>query len=95
MRPFLTNNFLILREDPSLMSPVSVLHYEYYDDPMHLESLLSLPADEIQCIVSKTEGDGWVMPGQAQMPGLKDYADNVDTMAFLTSLDEVSDQRNS
>lgn len=94
-RPFLTNNFLILREDPSLMSPVSVLHYEYYDDAVHLESLLSLNADEIQCIVSKTEGDGWVMPGQAQMPGLKDYADNVDTMAFLTSLDEVSDQRNS
>jgi hypothetical protein len=91
--PFLTNNFLILREAPSLMSPVSVLHYEYYDDAMHLGSLLQDHQDDIQCIVSKTEGSDWVMPGHAQMPELSDYADNVDTMDFLTGLN--SDQRNS
>ncbi len=93
--PFLTNNFLILREDPSLMSPVSVLNFEYYDDAVHLDALLDAHKDDIQCVVSKTEGTGWVMPGQAQLPGLNEYADNIDTLQFLTSLAPVKHQRNS
>ncbi len=84
--PFLTNNFLIVKEDSSLASPVAVLHYELYNNAAHLETLLDAEAQNLQCIVSKTETEGWVMPGHAQLPVISDYADNVDTMKFLTEL---------
>ena len=81
------NGFLLLTEDKSLVSPISVLFYERYDSREHLEDLLSSSRDKIQCIVSK---DGWYsgsLPfGQAQRPALMDYADDVDVMNFLISL---------
>ncbi len=82
-QPFLTNNFVIIIENNALASPVSVLHYEYYKNEMELQQKLSNLKDELQCVVSKS---GPVMPGQTQNPAITDYADNVDTMAFLTSL---------
>ncbi len=83
MQPFLTNNFLILTESSSLASPVSVVHFEYYNDRNILdETILSLEK-ELQCVVSK---HGKIPFGQAQFPGVNDYADNIDTMAFLTTL---------
>ncbi len=81
------NGFLLLTEDSSLVSPISVLFYERYDDNSHLDMLMSEHQGKIQCIVSK---DGWYkrsLPlGQAQQPSLMDYADNVDVMSFLTTL---------
>jgi len=81
------NGFLLLTEDSALVSPISVLFYERYNDRAHLEELLSVYQDKIQCIVSK---DGWyddgLSLGQAQNPSLTDYADDVDVMAFLISL---------
>lgn len=82
-QPFLTNNFVIIIENEALASPVSVLHFEYYKNEMELQQKLSNLKDELQCVVSKS---GPVMPGQTQNPEITDYADNVDTMAFLTSL---------
>ena len=79
---FLTNNFLILRQNPSIASPVSVLHYEYYADRTEVERHLELEADKIQCVV----GEGYLPFGRAQAPGLSDYADRVDTMKFLSGL---------
>ena len=38
---------------------------------------------QLQCVVSKK---GTVAFGQAQFPAIDDYADGVDTMAFLTRL---------
>lgn len=80
---FLTNNFVIIIENESLASPVSVLHFEYYKNELDLKQKLDIVKDELQCVVSKT---GPVLPGQTQNPAITDYADNVDTMAFLTSL---------
>lgn len=77
--PILTNDLIILVENPVPYSPVSVLHYQYYSDRDQL--LKTLKTDSrIQAIV----GRGLVPFGQAQRPALGDYADGVDTMAFLT-----------
>lgn len=82
----LDNGFLLLQESEHLVSPISVLYYEYYmqDDP---SDKLQKHSDKIQCVVSN---GGWYSEslaiGQAQMPELWDYADRVDTMAFLCSL---------
>ena len=83
--PFLTNNFLILRENEPLPTPVSVVHYEFYDDINTLEEQLKSKSDEIQCRV----GLNGLPFGSSQQPGLMDYADGVDVLQWLTGLGEV------
>ena len=80
---FLTNNFLIIRNDKSLSSPVGVLNYENYTSDPDLETLLEAEKDQLQCVVRK---NGGISFGQAQFPEVWDYADGVDTMKFLTAL---------
>jgi len=82
----LENGFLMLKEDPSYASPIATLFYEYYDNLDDLESQLTLDADKIQCIVSKAPLKNAVPFGQTQQPVLWDYADGVDTLAFLQAL---------
>lgn len=84
-QPFLTNNFLIVREDESIHTPVSVLHYTHYVSEEALKALLARHEGEIQCIV----GHGYLPFGTAQQPGLGDYADGVDTIRFLLEWNSV------
>lgn len=80
--PFLDNNFVLLREDESLFSPLSVVHYQRYDSPQEVNAYLRDHADEIQVIV----GHGRTAFGESQHPELSDFSDNVDIMAFLERL---------
>ncbi|HEX8516285.1 MAG TPA: acyl-CoA reductase [Bacteroidia bacterium] len=83
----LDNNFLLLKQDPGYSSPVGVLYYEYYDDLQKLTGRLEEERDQIQCVVSHSEKVYGALPfGTAQCPGLKDFADGVDTMKFLAGL---------
>ncbi len=85
--PHFDNGFLMLRETDSPVSPISVLFYEYYNNEDELRVKLEAQAEKIQCIVSK-EGrySSGLSLGDSQKPSLFDYADGVDTMAFLTGL---------
>jgi hypothetical protein len=78
--PYLSNDSVILVENPLPFSAVSVLHYQYYNDRAALRTQLQ-NSEEIQCIVSRED----VPFGAAQTPSISDYADGVDTMAFLCS----------
>lgn len=80
--PFLTNNFLIVRENEAYATPVSVLHYEYYSSLNDLELKLASDKELIQCRV----GVNGLSFGSAQQPDILDYADGVDTMQWLLSL---------
>lgn len=84
----LDNGFLLLQENEELVSPISVLYYQRYVSEASLRQTLEQHRDNIQCVVSD---GGWfqgsVAMGQAQMPDPWDYADGVDTMAFLCDLD--------
>ncbi|MCU0391637.1 MAG: acyl-CoA reductase [Thermoflexibacter sp.] len=83
----LDNGFLILAENPSLFSPISVLHYEKYADIAHLNEQLAERAESIQCMVGDRERfPSMIEFGKAQSPHIQDYADGVDTMLFLTNL---------
>jgi hypothetical protein len=85
----LDNNFLLVKEDARLASPLAVMYFEYYDDPEAAKSKLIEEGDRIQCVVSSIPLDinnQVVDFGQSQQPALWDYADGVDTMAFLTNL---------
>ena len=79
------NGFVLLKEDESLLSPVAMLHYEYYKGKKDLVEKINRQEDGIQCIVSniKINSKKVVYFGKAQEPELSDYADGIDTMDFL------------
>ena len=80
--PFLDNNFLMIREQTALLSPVAVLHYQFYDSPAEIEQYLREQSENIQCVVGK----GHVPYGYSQSPVISDFADKVDTLDFLVNL---------
>ncbi len=78
---FLDNNFLLMKESDQLFSPLSMLHYQYYQRPEEVNSFLDAHRSQIQCIV----GQEFIPFGQAQCPSLMDYPDGMDTMEFLAT----------
>ena len=85
--PFLDNGFVMLTEHANLVSPISTIFYEFYSDLPELYTKLKQHEEKIQCI---TSANGWLKEsvgfGQAQYPDVWDYADNVDTLKFLSAL---------
>lgn len=79
--PYQTEGNILLVPSDSPFAPISVLHYDVYQDRRALETRLQND-DQIQCIV----GDTHVPFGHSQRPSLKEYADGVDTIAFLMAL---------
>jgi Acyl-CoA reductase (LuxC) len=80
-RYYMNNDSTILTENIAVFSPVSQVHYAFYSDTNTVLTELATN-EEVQCIV----GHGQVPFGMAQSPSLTDYADGIDTMAFLTNL---------
>ena len=79
------NGFLILREEnTSLFSPISSLSYEYYNEEKSLKEKLVHKKEEIQCIVQSKKSENAIPFGTTQSLSLNDYADDVDTLDFLT-----------
>ena len=78
---YMTNGSILLREDKSLFSPISELNYEFYNNASEVYSYLEQNSS-VQCIV----GNSHVPFGEAQSPGLTDFADGVDVMEFIKSI---------
>ena len=78
---YMTNGAILLSEKSSLFSPISQLNYEFYTDKNALAGQLA-GQDDLQGIV----GDGYIPFGEGQRPALDQYADGVDTLAFLAGL---------
>lgn len=81
---FLDNNFLMIKEDKGLFSPVSVLYYQEYTSETELKQYLNENKENIQCIVGN--GPGYVPFGYSQQPVITEYADGVNTLDFLVNL---------
>ena len=79
-RFYMTNESTLLVENDGLFSPVSQLNYSFYDDEATIIERLQNNKD-VQCIVGTN-----IAFGNAQIPGLMDYADGADTMEFLLTL---------
>ncbi|MHA3787820.1 acyl-CoA reductase [Flavobacterium hauense] len=82
----LDNEFLTLKEDSGYASPISSVFYEFYDDLDTLKQKLETEQDQLQCVVSNKVTENSIPFGQTQKPELLDYADNVDTIAFLSKI---------
>ena len=76
-RYYMTNDSIVLLEQKELFSPIGTLYYEFYESKPSLKD-----NPDIQCVI----GHGNVAFGAAQEPALDDYADGVDTLAFLTGI---------
>jgi hypothetical protein len=78
---YMTNESILLIENEANFSAISQLNYSFYDNVEKVKVLVKENSD-LQCIV----GQEGITFGQAQQPGLFDYADGVDTMQFLLTL---------
>lgn len=78
---YMSGGALLLEENPSIFSPISTVHYQFYKDKTALETELKV-SEDVQAIV----GQDYIPFGQAQLPTLTDYADGVDTLQFLKTL---------
>lgn len=82
---FWDNNFVMMKEEQQLFSPLSVINFSRYENAEEINQFLEDNKNDIQAIVAKPElGLSSVRFGQTQNPSLDTYADNVDTMAFLS-----------
>ena len=86
-REFVDGRFFILIRDQNLVSPLACLHYQEYENPLELETIIAGDRHKIQCIVSR-EGSfpNSLFYGMAQFPEPWDYADNVDIINFLSGI---------
>ena len=81
---FWDNNFVMLKEDEALFSPLSVINFSRYSTLDEVRDFIKTNQENIQAIVAKPElGLESISLGEAQNPGLDTYADHVDTMKFL------------
>lgn len=87
---FMSSESVLMIEASSPFSAISQLHFEYYDDAERVRADLK-DNNSIQCIVSKDD----IPFGQAQCPGITDFADGVDTVQFLVNLADQKEVRRS
>ena len=77
-KSYMDSGGVLMSENPSPFAAISQIHYQQYP----LGSIPTFNLDEIQCVVGKTQ-----LPfGSLQKPLLDQYADGVDSLAFLSSL---------
>ena len=88
--PHFDTGFCLLQEKTSLVSPISVVHYQRYSQPQTPEEFFQKQKEQIQCV---TASDGLQIKtadpipfGKSQQPELWDYADGVDTISFLLGI---------
>jgi hypothetical protein len=81
---YMTNDSIVLLEQKDLFSPIGTVYYEFYESDSDLQASLK-GNPEIQCITGRSG-----LPfGTSQSPALEDYADGVDTLAFLSTLSYI------
>jgi hypothetical protein len=86
--PHMQLGHLILRQDEQIASRIGCVLYHQYHERGDAIAFLGAHRHEIQCVISRDAIDGWehVPFGKSQRPALHQYADGVDTMAFLATL---------
>ena len=85
---YMSSGNLILLESQKLLSPISMMNYQYYASKKTIDEYIAINNDHIQCVVSNVEDiqSPTVPLGSAQSPSLTNYADGIDIAKFLLSL---------
>ncbi|HTN18886.1 MAG TPA: acyl-CoA reductase [Pelobium sp.] len=83
------NGFLLVTESEKITSPLSAVFYEEYNSLNEAVNYIDTEKENIQVVVTNANIElptAKVKLGESQAPKLWDYADGVDTIAFLTTL---------
>lgn len=81
----LENGFLITRETNELFAPVAVLYKQFYQSKKEVSDFIKENENKLQVVL----GRDFQPFGSSQQPTLTDYADGVDTMAFLNKVNQL------
>jgi hypothetical protein len=82
----LASDYVMIRKTESISSPIATLHYCEYDSVEEAKAFIESNSEHIQCVVTNETIANATSFGKSQQPQLHDYADNIDTLNFLTSL---------
>jgi hypothetical protein len=78
---------LLLKPDEKIVSPLAVVYYQTYEEPGKIIDEIAREREQIQAVVGSARFIPDATPfGKAQIPELWDYADNFDTLEFLSRL---------
>jgi hypothetical protein len=80
---YMSNESVLMVENPALYSPVAVIHFTTYHDVNNITATLQQHPD-VQALV----GHNGIPFGSAQHPTLTQFADGVDTLQFLLQLNQ-------
>lgn len=83
------NGFLLVTESEKLTSPLAAVFYQEYESERKAVEYINEEQGNIQVVVTNMNINfdaSNVKIGESQSPKLWDYADGVDTIAFLTAL---------
>jgi hypothetical protein len=84
---YLTDGFVIIRNNSPTFASIAAINYAIYENAGQVKTFLAEQNDKIQCIVSKNAlVKNTILFGQTQKPELDDYADGIDTIKFLVSM---------
>jgi hypothetical protein len=87
--PHYDNGFVLLLPSDSFSAPISVVNISYYEPDFDWQKYLDENRSLIQCVVSRDNNHPLQVDfGSSQQPHLWDYADGVDTLKFLSSLNK-------
>ncbi|MEI7595095.1 MAG: acyl-CoA reductase [Bacteroidota bacterium] len=88
---FFDLEYALFIESASFSSPVAVYNFERYETLEKVQSNLTTNAEAIQCVVGLENQLFKTVPfGKSQAPELWDYADNVDTVKFILSVNSTN-----
>lgn len=82
----LDTGFLLPKRRRDLLSPLACVHYDYYESFDEIDDFILKNKEDIQCIVGNYSSTEVIPFGKAQYPDLKDFADNKNTLEFLSTL---------
>ena len=80
---FLDGGFFLLKYSSAFPPPMGVVGVVPYSAKMGPGDVLEVLGKSIQCVVNYPYKDGYVRFGESQQPCLDDYADGVNSLAFL------------
>ncbi len=84
---YIDTGYSLFYQSKEVVSPLSVVFYDFYHNLDQLNAMISLEKEKTQCIASAEGWFGQSYPfGSLQKPDIWDYADNLDTMTFLLKL---------
>jgi len=80
---FEDGGFFIYKRDTTTPPPLGVVGIYLYSDEKSIENYILNNSHTIQCVVNYNYNKSYVEFGQAQYPGLNDYADGINSLEFI------------